>query len=202
MRHPRTAATVLSALALTAGLSSCASGTTPAPSGQNPGIAVGEPAPGQADAPQSEQTEQSGQPAEHPGEGTGFGKCTAGTLSVRVEYHGDEDVARSADLFIANVGTKACNLAGFPELRFYDAGHQQLSIPTSQSGSTQELLEIKPGERFKAPLGWSSSPEFEPCLEPETVAVYPPNTSDAKETPWTGGKVCAKGVSIDPYARA
>ncbi|MER5390898.1 DUF4232 domain-containing protein [Saccharopolyspora sp. NPDC002686] len=209
MRHQRTTIAVLSAVALSVGLSSCASGAsapTPTNGGQR-GIAVGEPNPNQPERETSESAESSeqsgnGQPEEHPGEGTGFGKCTADALSVRVEHHGDEDVAREADLFIANVGTEACNLGGFPELKFYDAGHQQLSIPTSQSGSTQELLEIKPGERFTAPLGWSSSPESSPCLEPKTVAVYPPNTSDAKETPWTGGSVCAKGVSISPYGRA
>ncbi|MER7015720.1 DUF4232 domain-containing protein [Saccharopolyspora sp. NPDC000359] len=205
MLHLRTTATALSAVALAAGLSSCASGSEPAPSGQNPGIAVGEPAPGQVETARSEETEQAeGSSTEQPddGEGSGFGKCTADTLSVRVEHHGDEDVARSADLFIANVGTEACNLPGFPQLEFYNDQHEALSIDVSQNGSTQELLEIKPGERFTAPLGWSSSPEFAPCQEPVAVAVFPPNTSEAKETPWTGGKICANGVSIDPYARA
>lgn len=189
---------VAAAVASSAGLAACSQ----APSQQTPaqqipgsqgsaGIAVGEPSP-----------QGNGQPEEHPGEGTGFGKCTVESLSMRVEYHGDEDVARSADLFIANVGTTACNLAGFPELKFYDAKNQPISIPSAPLGDTQELLEIKPGERFSAPLGWSSSPEASPCIEPKTVGVTPPNTSDEKQISWTGGKVCSKGVSVSPYQRA
>jgi hypothetical protein len=188
---------VAAAVATSAGLAACSQ----APAQQAPGsqgsagIAPGEPSPqgpGQG----------TGQSAEHPGEGTGFGKCAAETLSMRVEYHGDEDVARSADLFIANVGSKSCNLSGFPELKFYDANNQPISIPSASTGESQELLEIKPGERFTASLGWSSSPEASPCTEPKTVRVTPPNTSDAKQIPWTGGKVCSRGVSVSPYQRA
>ncbi|MCI2420010.1 DUF4232 domain-containing protein [Saccharopolyspora sp. K220] len=185
------AATVLAALAATAGLAACSQPSAPTSQAPGAGIAPGEPAP-----------QEIGQPAEHPGEGTGFGKCSADTLSMRVEYHGDEDVARSADLFIANVGTKACNLPGYPELALYDANNQPVSIPAEPMDGSQHLLEIKPGERFTAPLGWSSSPESSPCVEPKTVGVTPPLTSDVKQIPWTGGVVCRNGISISPYERA
>ncbi|MGP4019819.1 DUF4232 domain-containing protein [Saccharopolyspora sp. 5N708] len=189
------ATTAVLALAATAGLAACAPSPAPvspsAPGAPRAGIAPGESA-----------MHGSDQPSEDPGEGTGFGKCSAETLSMRVEYHGDEDVARSADLFIANVGTKACNLPGFPELAFYDANNQPISIPTSTIGESQSLLEIKPGERFSAPLGWSSSPESSPCVTPKTVGVTPPNTSEQKQIPWTGAVVCANGISISPYQRA
>lgn len=116
---------------------------------------------------------------------------------------------RYGELFIANVGTKPCNMTTYPGMILIGFRDQPTDTDVHHASPESVSMKLQPGQRIKAPLEWTTQPtandiNWGPCgSEPTAVDVTPPDTNTPVRVSWSFGPVCDGGkIIISQYKPA
>jgi hypothetical protein len=80
---------------------------------------------------------------------------------------------------LQNVGSRTCQVKGFPGVSLLDASGVQIGAPASRESVTATLVVLAPGASAAALLHTTNGPIGGPCLAASVkVRVYPPDEFD------------------------
>lgn len=81
-------------------------------------------------------------------------------------------------LILTNIGTKACDLRGFPGVSLVDASGKQIGQPATREGNEGATISVQPGQSFSATLHTSAAGMGSACEPTSTqLRVYPPDNT-------------------------
>ncbi|PRY46500.1 DUF4232 domain-containing protein [Umezawaea tangerina] len=132
---------------------------------------------------------------------TGAARCTATTLSGKVDQ-GDAGAGnRYAKLVFTNTGDQPCTLNGYSGFQLVAGSGGDVATRTSRTTDPgPSLVTLAPGGSAAANLHWTvvardGEPVDGPC-EPEatSAAAIPPDETAPVQFPWTYGPVCGAGT--------
>jgi hypothetical protein len=85
-----------------------------------------------------------------------------------------------APIVVRNIGTRTCNIAGYPGVSLLDAAGTQIGAPASREVLPTATVSLAPGAAAAALLHTTNGPIGGPCLAPSAkMKVFPPNELDA-----------------------
>ncbi len=149
-------------------------------------------------------------PPTSPTTAPGSTRCTAATLSGKVEPADAGAGNRYAKFVVTNTGAVTCTLNGYSGFQLLDASGGQ--VPTNLQ-RTQDpgpsLVSLAPGTSATANLHWTvvptgGEPVDEPCQpEATTAAAIPPDETAPMSVAWGLGPVCGGGkIEISAFYAA
>ena len=137
---------------------------------------------------------------------TGPDRCHTSQLSGRLSAGDAGAGQRSAVLTLENTGGQTCRIEGFGGIGLVGADGQ--ALPTQQvrvESPEPALITLAPGAGVTSQLRWTAVPTgSDPasgCPTPVSIAVIPPDETDALTVTWSSGPVCDGGtVQQQAYA--
>jgi hypothetical protein len=83
-------------------------------------------------------------------------------------------------LIVRNIGSRTCQILGYPGVSLLDAAGAQIGAPASREGVPPASVTLPPGGSAAALLHTTNGPIGGPCQAPSAqVRVYPPDEYDA-----------------------
>jgi hypothetical protein len=140
----------------------------------------------------------------------GTGRCTAATLSGKVDQGDAGAGQRYAKFVVTNTGTAPCTLNGYSGFQLLDGAGKPIPTTTERKPDpAPSLVTLAPGAAAAANLHWSviaqqGESETGPC-QPEAVTAQaiPPDETAPITLPWSMGPVCGGGkIEISAFYAA
>jgi hypothetical protein len=140
----------------------------------------------------------------------GSGRCTAKTLSGKVDQGDAGAGQRYAKFVVTNTGTAPCTVNGYSGFQLLDGAGKPIPTTTERKPDpAPSPVTLAPGAAAAANLHWSviaqqGESETGPC-QPEAVSAQaiPPDETEPITVPWGVGPVCGGGkIEISAFYAA